>query len=131
MEKELASAIKQYRIKVDEVCILMLRGLGVNTKEQLVNYSKQLGEFELEGTNHYFFHGIGCRFWNSTIKIDWDFGEGGQWCCIDPWKLYCFIKDNSVLETELSLEQIKIGLEKAVDNKEFVKKWDRYYFLDA
>ncbi len=128
MESEIILFAKQYIEDVIEICNLMLGGLGFSTKDELYKFrvKNRVGKFEYNGEiNQFFFHGIGCRFWNNNIEIDWDFGFEDRWCGIDPWKLYSYIQNK---KDSISKMAIIDELEQAVKRGEMIKRDDRYYF---
>ena len=109
----------------------MLAGFGISTRQQLMELRQynQTGEFEYKGKQQFFFHGRGCRLINSQIEIDWDFGIEDNWCGIDPWKLYYYIKKNNKPYSKFSNpEDIENELIKACDCGEMKKAVGLYYF---
>lgn len=136
MNNDIRALLIEYIETVNTVCLLLLKMFNLSSKEDLYKYRRnhQVGEFCLNGKNQYMFHGIGCRFWNDKLNIDWDFGHGDEWCGIDPYKFYHFIKDNNKLphnKDYLNINFIIKELEKAVDKKEMIKKDERYYFSNC
>lgn len=131
MNKELELLTKEYVEKVNEVCLFMLKGLKLNSKEEVYRFrvQNQMGQFYLDGINKYMFHGIGCEFSNKNIKIDWDFGYDDRWCSIDPWKFYYYIKENhKEISKYYDLKLITAEYDEAANNGEMIKRYDRYYF---
>lgn len=128
MNKELERLVKDYLTKVSEISEKMVEGLKLDSKDQLLNYKTQcqMGEFELHGLNKFFFHGIGCKFENSEIEIDWDFGSGASRCSIDPWKFYCYINRNNI-NSNFTIVEIKKEFEDAVKQGMMKKEFDHYY----
>lgn len=130
MRADLEVFTKVYLKKVDEICHLMLSGLGFRSKEELCRYGihNQMGTIEHDGNiGHYFFHGIGCEFENNTVEIDWDFGYGPHWCGLDPWKVSKYLEYFNI---NISWKEIKTEYDKAVLKDEMYIKEDRYYFKD-
>ena len=121
---------KEYLTCVEDVCNLMLKGLGLNSKEDLINYRMKHGKghFYLFGKNEYCFHGRGCRFENEKLKIDWDFGYDNLWCGLDPWKLFYYIKDNIHTNEFRDGRQIGEVFDNWVASKMMVRVAGLYYF---
>jgi hypothetical protein len=131
MNDELKSIADEYTENVKKVCLLMLKAFNLRSKGDLLKYRAlhQIGEFELNGNNKYFFHGRGCLFSNQDIKIDWDFGYGSRWCGLDPWFIANYIKDNLKNSSEFSDgNKIQKEFEQAVTNGEMIKKYGMFYF---
>ncbi|MEI6101257.1 MAG: hypothetical protein WCP73_05395 [Eubacteriales bacterium] len=86
---KLEQLANEYLNDVNKICSIMLKGLNLSSKEELIKYREvqSNGEFYQDGNNRFTFHGRGCRFSNNSLKIDWDFGYADIWCGIDPWKL--------------------------------------------
>ena len=76
MNNKLKQLAQNYINDVNTACFIMLKGLNLNTKEDLIKYRQMQssGSFFLNGDNKYTFHGRGCRFKNNELEIDWDFG---------------------------------------------------------
>ena len=124
LNNELKSIIEEYTENVKKVCLLMLKGLNLKSKDDLLKYRTlhSSGEFDLDGNNKFFFHGRGCLFANQNIIINWDFGYGSRWCGLDPWFISNYIKDNYNNLSEFSDGvSIRIEFEQAVINCEMIK----------
>ena len=121
---------KEYIKDVNKVCLMMLQGYNLGTKEDLVKHREvhPQGEFHLNGSNKYTFHGRGCRFSNGNIEIDWDFGYGDVWCGLDPWKLACYIRDIKDNREWTDGNKVKEVFEELVSKGEMEKLYDLYYF---
>jgi len=131
LNNELKSIIEEYTENVKKVCLLMLKGLNLKSKDDLLKYRTlhPIGEFGSDGNNKFFFHGRGCLFSNQDIIINWDFGYGSRWCGLDPWFIANYIKDNYNNPSEFSDgDRIGIEFEQAVINCEMIKKYGLYYF---
>ena len=122
---------KDYISDVDKVYTIMIQGLKLKSKKELIKYREVQGkgEFYLNGNNRYTFHGSGCRFSNNKLKIDWDFGYGDVLCGIDPWKLFYYIKDNRITNEFNDGYQIKELFDELVINGILIKKNNLYYFF--
>ncbi|MDR2939046.1 MAG: hypothetical protein LBV08_01860 [Clostridiales bacterium] len=131
MDEQLKQLSIQYINSVEEICLIMLSGLKINSKKELLRYGlkKQIGEFYFNGEHKYMFHGIGCKLSNDNIIIDWDFGIGDMWCCIDPWKLQCYLKENKKVSNVYEIKYIQKEYDKAVGDGEMIKKGGLYYFV--
>ena len=127
----LESIIKEYTKDVTMACHMMLEALYLKSKEELIRYRgiQATGEFFLNGINSFTFHGRGCRFSNEAVKIDWDFGFGENWCGLDPWKLFYYIKDNKKNNEYDDGNQIKKIFEDLVRDKKMHIKFGLYYYL--
>ena len=118
-----------YISDVYAVCQMMLRGLDLGSKNDLIKHreAQSKGEFYLDGVNIYNFHGRGCRFSNNDIKIDWDFGCDENWCGLDPWKLAYYIRDNKRDCEWEDGNRVKKGFDDLVIKGRMKKRYDLYY----
>lgn len=131
MDKKLIRISLEYIDEVKRVCLFMLKGLKLASKEDLLRHRTKypFGEFELNGNNKYIFHGRGCKFSNSNLVLDWDFGVGDNWCGLNPWKLADYIQEHNISISNFNEgERIKEEFEQAVIENEMKKKYDLYYF---
>jgi len=129
---ELVRFAKEYISDVNNVCQLMLKVYELSSREELIikHRARQgKGEFYIDGSNNnYTFHGRGCSFSNDALKLDWDFGYDNNWCGLDPWKLYYYLRDNKAINDSNDGYQIKEVFEEWVLNGKMIKKYDLYYF---
>lgn len=130
MEEELRMIIVKYIENVNDVCISLLKGLNLKSKEEFWEYkSTHWGtEFEVNGIK-YIFHGKGCIATNEEMFIDWDFGYGSRWCGVNPWILASMLEHNKDVHVEYyDSMRIKQECEQAVLDGEMYQKHDLYYF---
>lgn len=130
MEEKLKIIINEYMESVNEVCINLLKGLNLKSKEEFWKYKQTHWgtEFEVNGIK-YIFHGKGCSATNDEMFIDWDFGYGSRWCGINPWILASMLEHNKDAHVEYyDSKRIKEECEQAVSNGEMYQKYDLYYF---
>lgn len=127
----LETLAKEYISDVEKVCLLMLKGLNLASKCELIQYRTQhgMGGFYFNGINQYKFHGRGCYFTNDTITIDWDFGYDERWCGLDPWKLFSYIQSNKRSNPFHESRQIKEMFNNLVSDGKMVVKYGLYYYL--
>jgi len=145
MDKKFTEIVKDYLSKAEDAKNLILRGLGVSSRDKLREFRGRMpmGTFYLDGMKHDFaFHGRGCRFTNEyynvpvserknkCLNIDMDMGYNGDiWCGIDPWKLFCFIEEYyAAYKKQFNIETIKNELELGIKENIMYKKYDLYYF---
>lgn len=132
MENELKDILHNYIDQVTRLCRNLLEGLELRNKEELIKYLYMGKErvWELKINNVlYKFHGGGCNAYYGINRIQWDFGRRSHWCCIDPWFVSQFIKDNqNNFLVSLEGDYIKLQCEKAVKEKEMYLENGRYYF---
>ena len=121
---------KEYVNDVNRACDMMLEGIKLSSKENLIKLRliQPSGEFYLDGNNRYTFHGRGCRFLREDLNIDWDFGCENICEGIDPWKLAYYIRDNKNFNTLYDGNSVKEVLEELIAEGKMVKKFDLYYF---
>ena len=126
----LKQLVLDYSVDVDTVCHIMLEGLNITTKEELIAYREQqpMGEFYLDGENKYVFHGRGCRFTNDEFEIDWDFGDGELWCGLDPWKIAYYISSIAKESEWCDGAKIKNAFDNMVKDGLMYMKYGLYYF---
>jgi len=130
MNEELKSMAKEYIDKVNNVCLLLLKGLNLKAKEDLWKYRETHHDLEIYiGDGKYTYHGRGCKFSNKDFTIDWDFGYGSRWCGIEHWKLAYYIKENykELIEFHDGFN-IQKEFEQCIISGEVVKKYGLYYF---
>ena len=129
-KSKLEDYAEHYISDVYAVCQVMLRGLDLDSKRELIKHREvqSKGEFDLDGVNTYSFHGRGCRFSNNDIKIDWDFGYDENWCGLDPWKLAYYIKDNKNDSEWEDGAHVKKTFDDLVINGRMERRHDLYYF---
>ncbi|MDE5778975.1 MAG: hypothetical protein K2I10_10800 [Lachnospiraceae bacterium] len=130
MEEKLRIIIMEYIENVNDVCIKLLEGLNLKSKEEFWKYKETHWgtEFEVNGIK-YMLHGKGCIATNDEMFIDWDFGYGSRWCGINPWILASMLEHNKDAHVEYyDSKRIKEECEQAVLNGEMYKKYDLYYF---
>lgn len=130
MEEKLRIIINEYIESVNDVCIHLLKGLSLKSKEEFWKYKETHWgtEFEVNGIK-YILHGKGCIATNDEMFIDWDFGYGSRWCGINPWILASMLEHNKDAHVEYyDSKRIKDECEQAVSNGEMYKKYDLYYF---
>ena len=133
MDKTLKKITNEYIEKVDEVSKIILNGLDLQSKEDFMFHHRILrpyGEFEFNGVNKYCFHGIGCRFENAQIKIDWDFGyKSNSWCGLNPFLLAEYIKEYyEEMKNFHDGGKIQQEFDKATAHGEMIKRRELYYF---
>ena len=92
--RDIEQLAREYISDVNKACCMMLKGLRLNSKEKLIEYRQiqSSGEFYLNGSNRYLFHGRGCRFSREDLKIDWDFGCGDNYYIINENTMKRFIE---------------------------------------
>ena len=121
----------EYIDTVNKVCLLMLKGLNLKTKEEMLNHriKNPIGYFDLGEKNKYQFHGRGCAFSNSELSINWDLGYSEKWCGLNPWLLADYIQNNDKYFSGFYTgDKIKDEFEKAVLKGKMIKKYELYYY---
>lgn len=66
-------------------------------------------------------HGIGMEIDIHGVRIDFDFGENGEFNGFDSWRLFNFIKKNKIKTTISSEKEMKELLKNAISNGYIVK----------
>jgi len=139
MQEELVAIVRDYVCKTEDVVSLLLQGLSLKTKEDLLSFRSRMpqGVFYLNQMKHTFtFHGIGCRFESEYLpsvpvseRIEKPLNIDMEMSGIDSWKVYQFIENYyPSLKGELSAKIIKEEFERWVNEKIMYKKHDLYYF---
>jgi hypothetical protein len=128
---KLEQLANEYIDDVNRACSVMLEGLNLKSKEEMLKHRnvQGRGEFYIKGVNRYTFHGRGCRFSSNNLEIDWDFGYDNIWCGLDPWKLFYYIRDNKTVNEFKDGDQIKEAFDELITKRKMIKKFDLYYLL--
>lgn len=132
MNKELKKVALEYMEKVNEAGQIILRGLNLKSKQEFLasRIKYPYHEFYLDGQlNKYSFHGVGCWFENDSLKIDWNFGPGDEWCGFDPWLFAEYIQDyHKELEEFHDGNKIKEEFMQAKSHGEMKGGTSNFYF---
>lgn len=130
MDGNLKLLIIKYIDNINKMCIQLLDGLNLNTKEEFIKYIAKHRQIEYEVNDvKYILHGAGCIATNEKMFLDWDFGYGSRWCGINPWLLAETLERNNDVYVEYyDSNKIKFECEKAVITGEMYKKYNMYYF---
>jgi len=84
-------------------------------KSAIRNQNYESGEYKIRP------HGIGMEININGTKIDFDFGENGEFNGFDSWRLFNFIETNKIKSTISTEEEMKELLENAISNGYIVK----------
>lgn len=144
MDERIYKITKEYFDEAESVKTILLSGLGLNSKEELICFKGRMptGTFYLQDytKNDFYFHGRGLRFHRENmpssknhikeLDIDMEIGYGDFWCGISYWMLYKYIEQYyPELAVEFNDNRIKEELEKGVQQNKLYKKYDLYYFV--
>ena len=127
----LMAYLAEYVESIEKIFELMRKAHQVQTKEEFIKIRKNrpVGTVGTdEGTGHYAFQGRGCRYWNDTMHIKWDFGHDDLWYGIDPWLLSNYIHDNhDVPEDQYTGAVIREIFNQMVKDEEMEEKYELFY----
>ena len=133
MPKEVLLEITlEYTNKIREITKLIenhyATSLVTGLKEKVIPRSGSISEFEFK------VHGIGIRVTGKNLWLDWDFPKDLTNIPFDPWKLWCYTRDNPEKYGEFSdFNYIRSEVERLVNNGLLSKDtgYSNCYFLNS